>query len=112
MKEPASESNDDEEEEEEEEDVEESEEDVAGSNENLDEKGESSEDREVNSDGKKIYIPRGWKVELTKYRRKCFVNELNGDKWYLNHDQNGNHYFYNANNESVWQLPNIYAHVR
>jgi cobalamin biosynthesis Mg chelatase CobN len=54
-------------------------------------------------------VPKGWKVELTKYKRKCFVNELNGDKWYLNYDQNGNHYFYNANNESVWHLPNVYS---
>ena len=72
---------------------------------------ESSEDQNSNSNdetGKTIYIPKGWRVELTKYKRKCFVNELNGDKWYINYDANGNHYFYNANNESVWQLPQIY----
>jgi cobalamin biosynthesis protein CobT len=34
-----------------------------------------------NSDDlKKLNIPKGWKMELTKYKRKCFINELNGEK--------------------------------
>lgn len=129
MKDKSESNEEDEDEEEEEEDQEEDdEEDELEEEEEEDERGgrESSEDQNSNSNeedtagkaaagatgaGTAIYIPKGWKVELTKYKRKCFVNELTGDKWYLNYDANGNHYFYNANNESAWQLPRVYAHV-
>ena len=55
-----------------------------------------------------IVIPRGWKTGVSKCKRKYYYNEYNKDKWYLNYDTNGKHYFYNAENQSVWELPVLF----
>ena len=58
-------------------------------------------------DTKNMKIPAGWKVGLSKCKRKFFYNDFNKDRWYLNFDPNGKHYFYNAENVSVWNLPEL-----
>jgi hypothetical protein len=55
-----------------------------------------------------IIIPRGWKTGVSKCKRKYYYNDYNKDKWYLNYDTNGKHYFYNADNQSVWELPVLF----
>lgn len=68
---------------------------------------EEEEDEEEEIESNEILIPKGWKTGLSKCKRKFFFNEYNKDRWYLNHDTNGKHYFYNADNQSLWELPTL-----
>ena len=45
---------------------------------------------------------------MSKCKRKYFYSEYTKDKWFLNYDPNGKHYFYNAENQSVWELPVLF----
>ncbi len=72
-------------------------------------RGNTNKEEEANnSDSENVPVPRGWHIEPNKYDRKCYVNELTGERWYLNYDSAGKHYFYNANNEAVWELPAVF----
>jgi hypothetical protein len=67
-----------------------------------------TEEEEYEDESSEIVIPKGWKSGQSKCKRKFFFNEYNKDKWYLNHDTNGKHYFYNADHQSVWELPSLF----
>lgn len=45
---------------------------------------EDERDYDVNNTSKEldedIIVPKGWRVEPSKYNRKCFVNDFNKDK--------------------------------
>jgi hypothetical protein len=60
------------------------------------------------NDTKGLAIPVGWKCGLSRCKRKFFYNDFNKDRWYLNFDPNGKHYFYNSENVSVWNLPDLH----
>jgi len=79
----------------------------------IEEEDEDDEEEEEEDDDddeyiEEIVIPKGWKTGISKCKRKYYYNEYNKDKWYLNYDTNGKHYFYNADNQSVWDLPLLF----